>query len=104
MYVDVSWVCTCVTIAMAGCLHGVCVGACWVVSPQGGFSLSLFCNTSRCIEKVEGWERQVLHAESPRSGTVSSLGVQAAAVCCLSMQDCCVFSNGASRWSMVWFR
>ena len=34
----------CVTIAMAGWLHGVCVGACWVVSPQGGFSLSLFCN------------------------------------------------------------
>ena len=30
--------------AMAGWLHGVCVGACWVVSPQGGFSLSLFCN------------------------------------------------------------
>ena len=42
--VSVCWVCTCVTIAMAGWLHGVCVGACWVVSPQGGFSLSLFCN------------------------------------------------------------
>ena len=26
------------------CRHGICVGACWVVSPQGGFSLSLFCN------------------------------------------------------------
>ena len=34
---------TCVTIAMAGWLHGFCVGACWVISPQGGFSLSLFC-------------------------------------------------------------
>ena len=32
------------TIAMAGWLHGVFVGACWVGSPQGGFSLSLFCN------------------------------------------------------------
>ena len=31
---------------MAGWLHGVCVGTCWVVSPQGGFSLSLFCNYS----------------------------------------------------------
>ena len=29
---------------MAGWLHGVFVGACWVVSPRGGFSLSLFCN------------------------------------------------------------
>ena len=29
---------------MAGWLHGVCVGACGVVSPQRGFSLSLFCN------------------------------------------------------------
>ena len=35
---------TCVTIAMAGWLHGFCVGACWVISPQGGFSLSLFCS------------------------------------------------------------
>ena len=26
--VSVLWVCTCVTIAMAGWLHGVCVGAC----------------------------------------------------------------------------
>ena len=42
--VSVCWVCTCVTVAMAGWMHGVCVGACWVVSPQGGFSLSLFCN------------------------------------------------------------
>ena len=25
---SVFWVCTCVTIGMAGCLHGVCVGAC----------------------------------------------------------------------------
>ena len=40
----VCWVCTCVTIAMTGWVHGVCVGACWVVSPQGGFSFSLFCN------------------------------------------------------------
>ena len=31
---------------MAGWLHGVCVGACWLGSPQGGFSLSLFCNYS----------------------------------------------------------
>ena len=45
--VSVFWVCTCVTIAMAGWLHGVCVGACWVVSPQCGFSLSLFCNYRR---------------------------------------------------------
>ena len=42
--VSVCWVCTGVTIAMAGRLHGVCVGACWVVSPQGGFSLALVCN------------------------------------------------------------
>ena len=41
---SVFWVCMCVTIAMAGWLHGVCVGACWIVSSQCGFSLSLFCN------------------------------------------------------------
>ena len=45
---SVCWVCACVTIAMAGWLHGVCVGACWVVFPQGGFSLSLFCNYNAC--------------------------------------------------------
>ena len=44
--VSVCWVCTCVTLAMAGWLHGVCVGACWGISPQGGFSLSLCCNHS----------------------------------------------------------
>ena len=30
-----------------GWLHGVCVGACWVVSPQGGFFVSIFCNYHR---------------------------------------------------------
>ena len=45
--VSVSWVCMCVTIAMAGWLHGVCVGACRVVSPRCGFSLALFCNFPR---------------------------------------------------------
>ena len=29
---------------MAGWLHGVCVGACLIVSPLCGFCLSLFCN------------------------------------------------------------
>ena len=31
---------------MAGWLRGICVSACWFVSPQCGFSLSLFCNYS----------------------------------------------------------
>ena len=31
-------------IAMAGWLHGVCVGECFFVFPLCGFSLSLFCN------------------------------------------------------------
>ena len=29
-------------------LHGVRVSACWLVSPQGGFSLSLFCSYLFC--------------------------------------------------------
>ena len=34
----------CVRIAVAGWLHGVCVGECFLVFPLCGFSLSLFCN------------------------------------------------------------
>ena len=41
---------------MAGWLHGVCVGACWVVSPPDGFSFSLFCSKqsyrSACCTKL----------------------------------------------------
>ena len=38
--------CACVRSAMAGWLHGVCVGACLFVSPLCGFSLSVFCHYS----------------------------------------------------------
>ena len=33
---------------MAGWLHGVCVGGCFIVFPLCGFSLSLFCNYTFC--------------------------------------------------------
>ena len=37
----------CGRIAMAGWLHGVCVGECFFVFPLCGFSLALFCNYSQ---------------------------------------------------------